>query len=307
VHGSIALAASRGRVTVTSERSRFGRWITFLRERSPLPTLVIVGLAQSLSAHYLFRSGFDAGAVAVSTLGIVGLLVLIRLMDELKDYAKDRVAHPDRPLPRGLLTPAEVRRGLRALAGALLAFAALLAVARRPEAAALYALTVGYTFLMYREFFSPQVLNRHAFAYALTHLLAVVPMYAFAVAMMSPGHALSGRTIWFALTALGASLAYDVGRKLDPDAHPALGTYLHMYGRAGAAAAIAAGIALLAIGAYRLDVHPIVWPFAVLALLTLPIIVVRPRRFRSVEGAMALLTLVQMLAPALRYAWRVAT
>ena len=28
----------------------------------------------------------------------------LRFMDELKDYEKDKIAHPDRPLPRGLVT-----------------------------------------------------------------------------------------------------------------------------------------------------------------------------------------------------------
>ena len=33
----------------------------------------------------------------------------LRLMDELKDYEKDLIAHPERPLPRGLLSREEVR------------------------------------------------------------------------------------------------------------------------------------------------------------------------------------------------------
>lgn len=287
-----------------SDRARIGRWVTFVRERCSLPALAVVGLAQSLSACYLFRSRLDAGAAALSTLGIIGLLVLIRLMDEVKDYEKDRVAHPERPLPRGLLTTAEVRGGVRVATAALVAFAGVLAGARRPEAATLYAVTVGYAFLMYREFFAPQLLHRHAFAYAVTHLVAVIPMYAFAVAMASPGDALSERTLWFSLTGLGASLAYEVSRKLDPDAHPALGTYLHLYGRARTAIAILAGLALLVVAAHRLHVDVVVWPFVALVLLTLPLIFVRPRRFRSVEGATALLSLVQTLAPALRHAWK---
>jgi 4-hydroxybenzoate polyprenyltransferase len=157
---------------------------------------------------------------------------------------------------------------------------------------------------MYREFYSPRLLNRNAFAYALTHQLAVIPMYAFAVAVTSPADALSERTLWFSLTGLGASFAYEVSRKLDPDAHPALGTYLRLYGRAAAAAAIVGALVLLAVSAYHLDVHRIVWPFVALVLLALPLVFVRPRHFRRVEGAAALLGLVQMLAPTLRYVWR---
>jgi 4-hydroxybenzoate polyprenyltransferase len=40
-------------------------------------------------------------------------------MDEVKDLAKDRIAHPERPLPRGLLTVREVERAIFLLMGAL--------------------------------------------------------------------------------------------------------------------------------------------------------------------------------------------
>ena len=292
---------------MTSDRAPSRRWLTYLRERSPLPALLAVALAQSLSAHYLFRPDFDAGAVAMSALGIVGLLVLMRLMDELKDEAKDRVAHPDRPLPRGLVTALEVRGAVWTCGLALLGFAAIVAATRAPAAGALYALAVGYAFLMYGEFFVPRLLNANAFVYATSHQLIVIPMYAFAVATSSPGDALSARALWFALAGLGASFAFEVGRKLDPAAHPVLGTYLRLYGRIAATAAIAAALALLAVGAYRVDVHRIVWPFVAIVLVTLPLLFVRPKWFRVIEGAAALLAFVQMLAPTVRHLWEAVT
>ena len=168
---------------MTADRAPARRWLTYVRERSPLPALLPVALAQSLSALFLFRPDFDAAAVATSTLGIIGLLVLMRLMDELKDHAKDRLAHPERPLPRGLLTPDQVRRAVRLVGLALLGLAAAVAT-RDLVAGALYAFTVGYAFLMYREFFAPRLLARNAFVYAVTHQLIVLPMYAFAVESM---------------------------------------------------------------------------------------------------------------------------
>src|SRR5687768_1568054 len=100
-------------------RSR-GRWLTLLRERAPPPALAFVGLAQSLSASALVRSELAPLWIVISTIGIVGLLVLLRLMDEVKDVAKDRVAHPDRPLPRGLVTVAEVRRTITGVGAVLI-------------------------------------------------------------------------------------------------------------------------------------------------------------------------------------------
>lgn len=284
------------------ERRR-GRWVTYLRERSPLPLLAVIALGQSLSGYYLVRGGFSAWILAAA-LGIAALLVLMRLMDEIKDLDKDRVAHPERPLPRGLLAPDEVRRAVAGTGLALLGYAALLAAAGRPAAGALYALTVGYAFLMYREFFAPRALGRNAFAYAVTHQVIVVPMYLFAVACASPADAFSARALWFALTGLSASFVVEVCRKLDPAAHPVLGTYLRSYGRGAVLAAVAIALALLAVSARRIGVHAIVWPFAALLAISLPLLYLRPGRFKAIEGAAALLALVQMLAPTLRHAWR---
>lgn len=284
------------------------RWMTYLRERSPLATVLTVGAAQSLSSYYLFRSGFHAPGIVMSMAGVAGLLVLIRLADEVKDYAKDSVAHPERPLPRGLITPPEMRRAIRMVAAILLVYAALLAVVSSLAAGALYAATVGYALLMYKEFFAPRFLNVNAFLYALTHQMIVIPMYAFSIATVaSPADAWSERALWFALTGLGASFTFEVSRKLDPGADPVLATYLRLYGRRAAMLSVAAALGLLTVAAYQIDVQWIVWPFVALTALTLAMLARRPDRFKVAEGTAALLGLVQMLAPAVRHAWRLLT
>ena len=280
------------------------RWWTYARERSPLPALIVVGLAQSLSACYLVRHRLDVVAVALAAVGIVGLLVLMRLMDELKDVEKDRIAHPQRPLPRGLLSVPEVRRAVSRLGLGLLAYAAIMAVVRSPLAGAIYAFSVGYAFLMFREFFVGPALNRNALVYALTHQVIVIPMYLFCVASVDPDVGLSPPAIWFALTGLGASFVFEVSRKLDPAADPILGTYLRRHGRAAVVVTILAALTLLALSAYRIDVHRIVWPAAAVMLAVVPLIYVQPHRFRTVEAASTLLGFVQMLAPTLRHAWQ---
>lgn len=280
------------------------RWWTFLRERSPLPALAVIALAQSLSACYLVRTTLDLPGVALAALGLVGLLVLMRVMDEVKDFEKDRIAHPNRPLPRGLFARAELQRAVAVLGAVLALYGVLLLALRSAQAGGLYLLAVAYSFLMYREFFAPRLLGVNAFVYALTHQVIVVPMYTFAVAMVSPAEALSSPALWFALAGLGASFVFEVARKLDPGAHPVLRTYLALYGRGAAAAAVLAGLLLLALGAQRIGVHHIVWPAVGVMLLVLPLLWIRPRRFGAIEAAATLLVFVQMLAPALRHVSR---
>jgi hypothetical protein len=280
------------------------RWLTYLRERSPLPPLLLIAAAQSVSACYLFRAQLDFGGVALSTAGIVGLLLLMRMMDELKDSEKDRVAHPERPIPRGLITTDEMRRAVWGLGAVLLGFAAILTGTRGPVCGALYAATVVYAFLMYVEFFVSRLLASNAFVYALTHQAIIVPMYAFAVAASAPEMALSVRSLWFALTGLGASFAFEICRKLDPGAHAVLGTYLRRHGRTATMTAIVAALALLAVSAQRISVHHIIWPFIAVVLVMLALLHAQPRRFKLVESAVTLLAFVQMLAPTLARVWK---
>jgi hypothetical protein len=285
-------------------RGSAAAWRVFLAERAPLGGFFVIGGAQALSAFYLFRSGFDPAGIAAAALGIAGILLLLRLMDEVKDFDKDRIAHPGRPLPRGLLPVGAVRRSVRDLAGALVAGAALVALRIDVTAGIVLAGTVVWALLMYRDFFLPRLIARDAFVYAATHQVIVLPMYAFAVAAAAPGRVWTEPALWFALTGLGASFAFELCRKLDPDAHPVLGTYLGRYGPGVTAGAVVAALGLLAFASWRIDVHMIVWPFIGLVLLALPLLYLRPARFRLIAGAATLLAFAQMLAPALRHLWR---
>lgn len=279
---------------------RAARWRTFVRERVALPALLAVGAAQGASAQYLVRPTLDYTALTLATAGIAGLLLLLRIMDEIKDVGKDQIAHPERPLPRGLLTVNDVRQGLRWVTGTLLGGSLLLAATTSWVAGALYALSVLYALLMYREFFAPRFLEARPFLYALTHQVVLLPLYAFATAVAAPESSVSTPVLWFGLTGLGASFAYEVCRKLDPNAHPVLRTYLTVHGTHRTVAAVIVSVALLLVATVQIEVQVVVWPPAALLLATLPLIYLRPERFRLVEGAATALVLAQVLGPTMR-------
>ncbi|MEK7401541.1 MAG: hypothetical protein AABZ80_04175 [Gemmatimonadota bacterium] len=283
--------------------SAASRWLTYLRERSPLPLLLAVAIPQALSSFWLLRTGAPSAATWACVIGIMGLLVLLRLMDEVKDEDKDRAAHPDRPVPRGLLSADEVRRAILTVAVLLLVYAAVLAAAFSMQLSVLLAACVVYAGLMYKEFFVSRALAERPLLYALSHQLIVILMYEFAVAAVEPGALLSERALGWSLGGLGASFVVEVSRKLDPAAHPALRTYLQLYGRGVVTILMLAALALLADAAWALGLHTIVWPFAALAVLAMPVLFVRPDRHAVVAGATGLAALVYMLAPAIAYAW----
>ena len=73
-------------------------WIIFAKERFQIPGVLIVAIAQSASAQYIVSSVFDWFAMAISVTGISALLITMRMMDELKDFDTDKVAHPRSPV-----------------------------------------------------------------------------------------------------------------------------------------------------------------------------------------------------------------
>lgn len=281
---------------MNASRASFAAWQTYLKERSPLPVIATIGLLQSLSSNYLFRQELDGAGILMSTACLTFLFILMRLMDEIKDHQKDRIAHPDRPLPRGLITPAQMRSAIQVLIGGLLAVGALLFLLRSPESGAALVFTVGYSLLMYKEFFSPAFINKNAFFYAFSHQLILIPMYVFSVAMVSPEAAFTTRTLWFSLTGLGASFAFEVCRKLDPDAHPILRTYLGLHGRTACVLVIVLALGLLSVSAWQIGVQNLIWPAVGLLILFLPLVYFRPERFKLIEAASAFVGLVQLLS-----------
>ena len=138
------------------------------------------------------------------------------------------------------------------------------------------------------------------FFYAITHQVILMPMYIFSVAMMTPEQAFSGRTLWFALTGLGASFAYEVCRKLDPDAHPVLQTYLARYGRTATVTAIVLALGLLSVSALKIGVHALIWPAVGLLLLFLPLVYFMPGQFKLIERICTLVVLIQLLSVTLK-------
>ncbi|HUF11892.1 MAG TPA: hypothetical protein VMN78_02205 [Longimicrobiales bacterium] len=285
--------------TALAERRATARWRAFLNERAPLPALLVIAFAQSLSAQVLVAPAATPLRALAAALPLAALLVLLRLMDEVKDHRKDIVAHPERPLPRGLIAVEEARRAVVGLAIALLGVSLALGFVAGAVPALLYAACVGWAWLMYREFYAPQALDRNAFVHALSHQVIVLPMYFFAAAMAAPERAFDAPVIWFALAGLGASFGYEVARKLDPEADPVLGTYRRRHGTGAAAVAILVSLLLASLAAQRIGVEVVAWPLAALTAVVLPIGLRDARRHRWVEGAAGLHAFGQMLAPAL--------
>ena len=206
------------------------KWLKYSKERFPLLVYLLLSTGFSLSANYMFSDNFIVLPFALSLFGILLFFFELRLMDELKDYEKDKVANPDRPLPRGLLTPKQVEKAIKGILGGMIGFALLLSLTLNIYAGIYYLLLILYLFLMYKEFFIPEWLNKKILLYAASHQVILIILCIFTVSCFSPGLALSDKCLLYGLLVLCSFFTYEVCRKLDPNAHPILQTYLSIFG-----------------------------------------------------------------------------
>ena len=150
---------------------------------------------------------FDARFLAVS-LAMTLVFLRLRVTDELKDAPLDRLGRPERPLPRGLVTRAE----LRATAAVCVIGEVVLAVALGTPALVAYGAALVYTRLSARDFFLGQHLHRRLVLYAFLHS-PIVPLL-LAVTWWAHPAARAGSALYgLLLLAWGVSLGLEVARK----------------------------------------------------------------------------------------------
>lgn len=266
-----------------------GAWMTFLKERLPLPSylVLVVGLAISGNALGSAAAGAESAAAplratAIAAAGAFLFFAVLRIMDEYKDYEKDKVAHPHRPLPRGLLAPGQVAAAVKGLATAMLLFSVAVGLANRPAGLS-YLLVTGYLWLMYREFYAGAWLVSRPLLYAASHQVIILPLCYFCVLAGNPAAWRHPQPAFLGITVLGAFFAYEICRKLDPNAHPLLQTYLSHYGPAKTLGLTICMIALSASGALGLGLGPMLWPLEGILIALLSLLLLAPTRFRIIE------------------------
>ncbi|MCM2321762.1 MAG: hypothetical protein NDJ90_00700 [Oligoflexia bacterium] len=268
-------------------------WLTLIKERIPLVSYAILSAGMVLSSAVLSGTLEPVGA-GLACFGVLLFFCELRLMDEVKDFRKDVVAHPDRPLPRGVLQPAQVARVAHIGVLVMMLYGFALGASAGLPAAWIYLLITAYLWLMYREFFLGEWLSRRPLLYALTHQVIVLPLCALGAlssgAAVAVG-ALPAPVVAYALAVLGAFFSYEVCRKLDPAAHPVLETYLSVYGKRGIVLIVAVATLVAALGARGFGMHAWLWPLEALVVLSLGILFVKPERFKLAEG-LATLSLV---------------
>jgi len=221
------------------------RWIlAWLNERFPLRNGLFFVLLYFTTVVVARASVGETVALGTDdVLGVVALwsfFLLLRVLDEHKDFAADAIAHPDRVLQRGLVTLAHLRvLGACALA---LQLGASVWLDRGIGSVTLWWLAaLVWSALMAREFFAPAWLRRHLLVYAVSHM-AVMPLLVGWVATMGAAGATRRPVVW-ELSALVflAGFVFEVARKIrsPEDEHTAADSYTRALGVRGASTLLA--------------------------------------------------------------------
>jgi 4-hydroxybenzoate polyprenyltransferase len=266
-------------------------WLTFTKERLPLPVYLVVAGGAATSGQYVGGSATDGRSIVIAMVGVLLFLVELRVMDELKDYDKDVEAHPERPLPRGLITMASIKRVILAGAVIMLLYCGVVYGLAGGPAALLYFASTAFLLLMFKEFFIGTWLSKAPILYAVTHQVVMLPLVAFAVTLTHPQMWKQQETWMLGTCILGAFFTYEICRKLDPKAPRVLETYLVHHGRVATVFFLLCTTSLAAWGAHVLGLGLLLWPAEALVIVGLPILFLAPARYKIVE-ALATLSLV---------------
>jgi 4-hydroxybenzoate polyprenyltransferase len=177
-----------------------------------------------------FHPRLIAGALSFTL-----FFLLLRVMDEFKDYEIDRRLFPDRPLVTGLVT----RSDLRVLGLSVVCALFLLNVWQGLLIFSTYLVCFAYTLLMFKFFFWQKVRERLLLA-LVTHNPVVLLFQCYVITyliQLTPGPHASARLLPVAILFWLPWLAWEVARKIRaPASEDSYETYSRNFGHRGACA-----------------------------------------------------------------------
>jgi UbiA prenyltransferase family len=218
------------------QTSLAARLFQYQKERFPLLKYAIlvsvftfsaISFSQALRGAPGFISFFD---YAIGASMCLSLFALLRVSDEFKDAVDDAKFRPDLPVPRGLVSLAELGR----VAWAIFGIEAALLLIFHPKMTLLWAIVLGWLALMRVEFFAVEWLRKHHFWYVASHM-AIMPFVDFYASgldwRLAGAGAAAGLWFFYAVSYFNG-LVLEIGRKIrrPEDEREGVDTYSAMFG-----------------------------------------------------------------------------
>jgi 4-hydroxybenzoate polyprenyltransferase len=188
-------------------------WIQFIHERFPLFShgpMIALFLGGHFALVYSQTKLWPSLSISLFVSMFITIFFLkMRLFDEIKDFEHDKIHNPTRPLPRGLLTVKNVQNAILIC----LAMEIILAAMINPYSLKYALLAIGYSFLMFKEFFIGPYLRPHLTTYAVVHTIVTIPMAFFIFSALTNSYGFSNLFFYFALINWCVFNIFEFGRK----------------------------------------------------------------------------------------------
>ncbi len=231
------------------------RMHVYLREMFPVGVRLLMAVmlygsfARVLARVHGWPTAPTLAGMLVGSWSVLATMLVLRLMDELKDLDVDRRLFPSRPVPSGRVREADIRISLVVVSGLFIA-------AHIGAGLALWTAlgVLGYALLMFRWFFVPELMRSRLLLTLATHnpVIPVLLLHLVVVAAAAHGggpRALAAGAVLPLIVVYWAPVfAWEIARKIRaPGDENAYVTYSRLLGPAGAVM-LAAGAQTLAFG-----------------------------------------------------------
>ncbi len=252
----VAPAAAVATPPVAPRLSFAARLWTYQAERFPLVKhglLIAAFGASAVCLSALLRGPVETPslhAIAVSVVVLLCFFTQLRVADEHKDHEEDAKYRPERPVPRGLVSLAELR-GVAIAAGVV---QLVLSATLGWGLVGLLLVVWGWMALMTKEFFAPRALKKRPILYMVSHMavMPLIDLYATACDWAPAGEKASGFGLVlsaFLALSLFNGIVLEIARKswAPEQEREGVETYSRLWGarRAGLTVAAAAFVGLL--------------------------------------------------------------
>lgn len=165
----------------------------------------------------------------VGALTIMLMLLLLRIMDELKDLETDRQLFPARPVPRGDVYPADLR-----LLGLFIIGILLILNLFFTRSAPIFLVVLGYACLMYKYFFLRALISQNILLALATHNPISYFLFLYVAALYRNNahlHILPNQVILLGAVFLFCFMSWEIARKIrHPEDETAYQTYSMVLG-----------------------------------------------------------------------------
>lgn len=272
--------------------------LVLIRERFPLvqygPMILVFAIANGF--YFTNQDTFSKSGLIVSIIILFSAFLRLRLFDEIKDYETDLKINPHRPLARGVLTRDQVKIAILLLIILEIILTSYLGLA----VFFVHAVAIGYSLLMFEEFFIGTYLRPHLTTYAVIHTF-VSALLGGTVAfgsMQQPQLILGINDVVFCLSHWMFFNIFEFARKTyaSEEERSGVDTYSSLFGIKGAVALtlsqVVLGLFLIAITS-AMNIVPLYILGALYILISLIFVIKKSKAwagvFRHTSGAYLLL------------------